>query len=118
MTDLAADSYESLDEERADVEGSIAEQIAQLSEATDTPTEFEPTDRAIPSTEVDFRSAGWMTALADVQGWLRLPEQLELDDEDAFLRTLVLGLEFEREDEGVEQVGGRLQLTPRGLDRL
>jgi hypothetical protein len=118
MTDLDADSVESLDEHRTDIEDAIAEHIAQLSEASDTPSEFEPPGRALPVAEIEFRSAAWLTALAEVQGWLRLPEQLELTSEDEFLRTLVLGLEFDREDEGVEQFDGRPRLTTQGLDRL
>src|SRR3982751_2498975 len=114
MNESAADSGESLDEHRTDIEDAIAEHIAQLSEASDAPTEFEPSGRALPVAEIEFRSAAWMTALAEVQGWLRLPEQLELTNEDDFLRTLVLGLEFEQEEEGVEDVGGRRRLTMQG----
>src|SRR4051794_31327539 len=118
MTEVAADQPDFVDEERENVEGAIAEQIAQLSESNETPTEFDPPGRALSSTEVDFRSAAWMTALAEVQGWLRLPEELQLTTEDEFLRGLIRGLEVGDENASVERVDGRVRLTTLALDRL
>ncbi len=115
VTDLHADEE---GEERSDVESAIAEQIVQLSQATDTPTDFEPTGHAFDPGEVDLGSPSWMTCLADVQGWLRLPEDLAMDDPQTFLATLALGLEFDGVESAVESIDRRSRLNAAGLDRL
>ncbi len=65
------------DDERSELEQSIADGLAALSlaeylpDALDGPTEpFEPHD-------VDFTTSAWMHRLADVQDWLHLPERLD-----------------------------------------
>jgi hypothetical protein len=106
------------DEERSEIEYGIAEQIVLLSQASEAPTEFEAAGRVFDVDEVDFGSAAWMTCLAEVQGWLRLPEDLTLDDQHRYLETLALGLGFDKVDSGVESIEGRPRLTAAGLDRL
>lgn len=105
-------------EQRTEIESAIAEQIVVLSEASEAPTEFEPVGRAIDPAEVDFSSAGWMAALAEVQGWLRLPEELKLENESGFLEALADGLGCEDRDSAVRSVDGRPRLNPGALDRL
>jgi hypothetical protein len=105
-------------EERSEVEFAIAEQIVALSQATEAPLEFEPTGRVFDQEEVDFGSARWMACLAEVQGWLSLPEDVTLDDPHRFLQTLARGLGFEEADYPVESVGDQPGLTAAGLDRL
>lgn len=90
---------------RSDLEGAIAEQIAHLSSVSDTPDEFEPSGRAFDAEEVDFSSAVWMTCLAEVQGWLRLPEELILDDQERLLYALVRGLELDPQVVVIEEQG-------------
>ena len=106
------------DEERSEREFSIAEQIALLSQATEAPTEFEPTGREFDPTEIDLGSPGWMSCLAEVQGWLRLPEDLTLKDQDRFLETLAVGLGFDEVNSAVESAGDGFRLNTAGLDRL
>ncbi len=106
------------DEERAEVEFAIAEQIVLLSQASDAPTEFDAAGRVFDPEEVDFGSTAWMTCLAEIQGWLRLPEHLPLDDPQRFLDTLALGLGFEKVDSAVESIDGRPRLAAAGLERL
>jgi hypothetical protein len=89
-----------------------------LSQASDTPSEFEPTGRAFDQDEVDLQSPSWMACLAEVQGWLRLPEELTLDDQRQFLEVLAVGLGFADIDSAVEGVDGRYHLTGAGLERL
>jgi hypothetical protein len=117
MSDAATDMEQDA-EDRAEAEGAIAEQIVALSQATETPTEFEPTGRTFDLDDVDFSSPTWITCLADVQGWLRLPQELSLDDENQFLGTLAQGLEFEELDDAIESANGRPRLTALALDRL
>ncbi|WP_421118603.1 DUF262 domain-containing protein [Aquihabitans daechungensis] len=115
MTDaMAVEEYEAFSE----LEFGLAEQIALLSQATETPTEFEPAGRAIDQADVDFSSMGWTACLVEVQGWLRLPDDLPRDDPDQFFGALARGLGFEEVDVAVETVEGRLRLTQAGLDKL
>jgi hypothetical protein len=118
MSDLANDPDGLEDDERTDAETAIAEQIAALSLATDAPSEFEPTGRAIDTAEVDFSSTAWMACLADVQGWLRLPGSLVLDDPENFLQTLADGLGFEDSATAIDHLDQPPRLSLIGLDRL
>lgn len=106
------------DEEQSEVELGIAEQIVLLSQASDAPTEFESAGLVFELDEVDFGSSAWMACLAEVQGWLRLPDDLKLDNPGQFIGTLATGLGFDHPDSAVEQVGGLPRLTAAGLDRL
>lgn len=105
------------EEERAAREWAVAEQLAVLSEADEAPTEFTAPARSFRSEEVDFDNRGWMSSLASVQGWLRLPEGLELDDPSTFVQELLRGLGFEDEVRGVDPADPT-RLTDEGLDRL
>src|SRR5262249_53731029 len=102
----------------SEVELAIAEQIALLSQATDAPTEFEPTGRSFEQDEINFETPAWMACLAGVEGWLRLPDVLTLDDPAQFLAKLAAGLGFDDVDSAVESIEGRPRLTAAGLDRL
>ena len=106
------------DEEQSEVELGIAEQIVLLSQASEAPTEFEPPGRVFDQDEVDFGSPAWMPCLAAVQGWLRLPDELTLDDQHRFLEALARGLGFDDVDAAVESIAGRPRLTAAGLDRM
>jgi hypothetical protein len=114
----ADDEDEGGADERSEVEYGIAEQIVALSQASDAPSEFEPPGRALDQDEVDFGSASWMTCLAEIQGWLRLSDDLELDDPRTFIERLAVGLGFDQLEAAVESVDGHPRLTLAGLDRL
>ena len=96
----------------------ISEAIEQLSEATETPTDFEPSNRPFDGGEVDLRSAGWLAKLAEVQGWLRLENDLTLDDPHSSMQSLARGLGFEGDSSVLDLAGGEPQLTIAGLERL
>jgi hypothetical protein len=117
VTDSAQRDEQSEVEEGSEVEFAIAEQIALLSQATEAPLEIEPTGRALDQDEVDFGSPAWMSCLAEVQGWLSLPEDLKLDDPHRFLHALARGLGFE-DSSAVDSIGDLPRLTAAGLDRL
>ncbi|MBO6855125.1 MAG: DUF262 domain-containing protein [Marivivens sp.] len=68
---------------------SIAEGLATLSEASDTPNGVPPVSSIISSDDVDFTSDAWMSNLAEVQGWLSLSENLPLTGGEPFLRALI-----------------------------
>jgi hypothetical protein len=104
--------------EQSEIELGIVEQIVLLSQASEAPTEFEPPGRSFDQQEVDFGSPAWMACLAEVQGWLRLPQDLPLNDERGFLETLASGLGFEDVASAIEPIDDRLQFSPAGLDRL
>lgn len=105
-------------DQRADMETVVAEQIAALSEAETAPSEFEPPGRTFHPSEVDFESSGWMSCLAEVQGWLRLPEELTLDSPEHFVGRLIAALGFDDPAHGVDDALSNPRLTDAGLDRL
>src|SRR5579862_3356293 len=118
MSEITTEDVSDEPEEPSEVELAIAEQIAQLSLASEAPTEFEPPGRAIDASEVDLRSASWMTSVGLVQGWLRLPNELDLESPERFIESLARGLEFEDTEEAVAWDGRRPYLTATGLDGL
>lgn len=60
------------------VQEDVAEVLARLSEATDTPSHFSQTTSQFLPTDVDFESDGWTRRLIEVQGWLHLDDALPL----------------------------------------
>lgn len=106
------------EDEAREVEVGIVEQIVQLSLASEAPSDFEPVGRAFEPGEIDFGSPGWMSYLYEVQGWLRLPESLKLDEPQTFLETLARGVGFDDITDAVSSGDGHLRLTAAGLDRL
>ena len=117
MSDVPNET-EFTEDEGSEAEIAIAEHIAVLSQADEAPTEFEPYGGSLAVADVNFASGAWMTCLAEVQWWLRLPEDLRADDESEFLRVLAQGLGFTQVEAAVETVAGRTALTPVGRDRL
>ena len=114
MNDVGIDE----DSDRADIEVAVAEQIAALSEAEATPNEFEPPGRPFDLGEIDFGSSAWMSCLTEVQGWLRLPEELTLESPEQFVTRLAVSLGFEEPAEGIDQSSAQARLSMAGLDRL
>ncbi len=89
-----------LDEEdpRVQLLESLADGLATLSEASDTPTGVPPVSSMFSSGDVDFASSTWMNQLAVVQGWLSLSEDLPLTGGEPFLEALITELELDRTD--------------------
>lgn len=95
----------------------IAELLAELSEATDTPKGVQPCAQ-FTADDVSFDSDAWMSCLADVQGWLHFSEDLSTSDPAAFAASLAEALGFETQAEGIESADGTPLLTETALERL
>src|SRR5690554_3765557 len=79
----------------------IADGLATLSEAAESPSGVEPTPYPFTAADVDFETGGWISRLASVQGWLNFDSDLPESSPEAFLVALVQGLGL-TEDEGVD----------------
>lgn len=98
-------------QDMTEVQQNIREGIASLSRFGTTPTEVEATSEELVAGDVSFEAGTWRSGLADVQGWLRLANGLELESIDAFRRSLALGL-------GEEPETPESELLPRLAERL
>jgi hypothetical protein len=107
-----------VEDEPSEVGAGITDQIVQLSQASESPSDFEPVGRVYDPGEIDFESSGWMSYLAEIQGWLRLPETLELTDPTAFLETLARALGFDDPSDAITGADDQLHLTAAALDQL
>lgn len=116
--DDLAEAPEELPEEdsRAQLHDSIAELLAELSDAADAPEGVHPGARFSPG-DINFESDAWVSRLADVQGWLRFSQDLTVTDLTEFLRSLSAGLGFENPADGIESEGDS-RLTEAALERL
>ncbi|HEY4530444.1 MAG TPA: DUF262 domain-containing protein [Luteimonas sp.] len=83
---------------RVQVLESLADGLATLSEASDTPDGVLPVSSMFSSGDVDFTSDAWMNQLAEVQGWLSLSEDLPLTGGKPFLQALIAELELNSTD--------------------
>lgn len=95
-----------------------AEALAVLSQASDTPLEFEQTSAPFDPSAVDFDTDSWIARVADVQGWLRLDEPLPLASTRDFVYALARMLEFREPGDAVFPDNESPQLNSVGLDRL
>lgn len=77
---------------------SLADGLATLSEASDTPDGVSPVSSMFSSGDVDFTSDVWMNQLAEIQGWLSLSEDLPLTGGEPFLQALITELELNYTD--------------------
>ena len=80
MTDHIEHENDDLDEEdpRVQLLESLADGLATLSEASDTPNGVSPVSSMFSSVDVDFASGAWTNKLAEIQGWLNLSDDLQL----------------------------------------
>ena len=74
---------------------SIADGLATLSEASDTPKGVPPVSSLFSSSDVDFTSESWMNKLAEVQGWLNFSDDLPLTGSEQFIQALIAELKLE-----------------------
>ena len=97
----------------------IANAIATLSDATDTPIGVRAASYSIQSDDVDMTSDAWMQQFAQIQDWLNLglPQSLLNAGRDAFLAGIVSGLELDKV-EALDTSVSPSQLTPLALERL
>lgn len=96
---------------------SIAEGLATLSEASDTPKGVDPVSSIFSSGDVDFTSDSWMNKLAEVQDWLSLSKDLPLTGGEPFLQALIVEFNLEPTDL-LPSVGANPPLSLRALERL
>ncbi|MHC6231738.1 GmrSD restriction endonuclease domain-containing protein [Arthrobacter sp. MMS24-T111] len=106
------------DELATQLEGDVAEILAALSTAVDTPSDFDQTAAPFDSNDVSFNDGLWMTRLAEVQGWFHFEDYLPGDNTANFLRALARSLGFTDTSEALDSSGGIPRLTTEALDRL
>ena len=99
------------------LQNDIAERLATLSEAPDTPTGFVRSGGSFDASEVDFTSGSWTSRLADVQEWLRLDNELPTNVEE-FVDQLVAALKVVEPAKAIDSSDSNPQLTVFGLSRL
>jgi hypothetical protein len=96
---------------------SLADGMATLSEASDTPDGVLPVSSMFSSGDVDFACDAWMNQLAEIQGWLSLSGDLPLTGGAPFLQALIA--EFELDPTDLLAPGAAYPpLTLRALERL
>lgn len=96
---------------------SIADGLATLSEASDTPNGVRSVSSVFSSGDVDFTSDAWMNKLVEVQGWLSLSEDLPITGGEPFFQALIA--EFKLEPTDLLAPGAaHPQLSLRALERL
>ncbi|BCW39598.1 hypothetical protein StoSoilB3_11330 [Arthrobacter sp. StoSoilB3] len=119
MTDSVEEIEEALpeDDPREQLYDRIAELLAELSEATDTPNGVQLCAQ-FSANDVDFYSDEWMTRLVDVQGWLHFTEDLSTSSTAELLASLAEGLGFTSSEEGTESADGKSSLSEAALERL
>lgn len=98
------------EDHRTDLELSIADNIVSLSSPSETPEGVEGAREVVALDDVGFGDGSWMSHLAGVQGWLRLPIDLDESSSGAFLSSL-------REAVGASAADLDV-LLPRLADRL
>jgi len=119
MTDHTEHENGDLDEEdpRVQLLESLADGLATLSEASDTPNGVSPVSSMFSSVDVDFASDAWMNQLAEIQGWLYLSDDLPRTGGEPFLQALIAELELDPTD--IPPSGATYPpLTIRALERL
>ena len=120
MTNHSEHEHEDdLDEEdpRVQLLESLADGLATLSEASDTPNGVSPVSSMFSSVDVDFSSDAWMNQLAEIQGWLYLSDDLPLTGGEPFLTALIAELELDPTDL-LPSGTTAPPLTIRALERL
>lgn len=96
---------------------SLANGLATLSEASDTPNGVSPVSSMFSSVDVDFASEAWTNQLAGIQGWLNLSDDLPLTGGETFLQALVAELELDPTDY-LSPGAAYPPLSIRALERL
>ena len=119
MTDHIENENDDLDEEdpRLQLLESLADGLATLSEASDTPNGVSPVSSMFSSVDVEFASDAWMNQLAEIQGWLNLSDDLPLTGGKPFLQALIAELELDLTDLLAPGTASP-PLTIRALERL
>ena len=105
-----------------DLTSSIAQGLAELSDAEDTPQGVSAPTESFDPDEVDFGGPGWLNSLRLVQGWLRLPSEIDraamLRDPVSAAVEVVTALGGGEASEWLSTEGGVPTLTLAGADLL
>ncbi|MDO5676804.1 MAG: DUF262 domain-containing protein [Propionibacteriaceae bacterium] len=119
MTDYIEHEDDELTEEdpRLQLLDGLAEGMAGLSEAADTPNGVPSVSSTFSVGDVDFSSDAWMNQLADIQGWLSFSEDLPLASGEAFLQVLMNELNLDSTDI-LDSATASPPLSVRALERL
>ncbi|TKS53801.1 DUF262 domain-containing protein [Luteimonas yindakuii] len=96
---------------------SLAEGLATLSEAADTPDGVPPVSSIFSSADVDFASDAWMNRLVEVQGWLSLSEDVPPTGGEPLLEALIAELKLDP-NELLPPGTAYPRLSLRALERL
>jgi hypothetical protein len=105
------------DDPRIQLLESLADGLATLSEASDTPNGISPVSSMFSSVDVDFASDAWTNQLAEIQGWLYLSDDLPITGGEPFLQALIAELELDPTDLLAPGTASP-PLTIRALERL
>ncbi|NQX16435.1 DUF262 domain-containing protein [Rathayibacter sp. VKM Ac-2857] len=117
MTDAITEKSLNDEENMSQLQERIAELLSELSDAADSPKGVSATSRFAPE-DVRFDSDSWMARLIEVQGWLRLAEDLPTTGPHDLLSSLAASLGFEDESEAIEYHGTTPSLSNTALERL
>jgi hypothetical protein len=102
---------------RAQTQDRIMEALAELSDVADCPDGVNACASFSPE-DVDFESDGWISRIADVQGWLKFDDDLSDTDFETFVLSLATNLNFDPALGGIEEADSTTQLTREALERL
>lgn len=117
MTDVTIGDEVPEEDSRSLLQDRIADSLEELSEASDAPDGVQTCAQFVAS-DVSFSSGAWMSRLTDVQGWLRLENDLSNADASSFVISLAAALGFEPPSTGIEMTTSSPQLTETALERL
>jgi len=102
----------------SEIEQSVAEHIAALSEDSLCPTGIQPAPQPISASDVSFADGSWRDRLADVQGWLHLPINLDIDSSpDDFDESLLNALGLNDLPGGESRMFNLLERLQERLER-
>lgn len=107
----------SMQEATSELESDIVDQIELLMQPGPVPTGVEVKNRANSGVIEEKNEGRWRTLLADVQGWLHLPEEINVSSTDEFDRSLAQCLGLMR-IEGSAQAPEQNELLETLLNRL
>ncbi|MGE3447463.1 MAG: DUF262 domain-containing protein [Microbacteriaceae bacterium] len=96
----------------------IAERIAALSEPSETPQGMSGSPQRIEISDVRFDNGDWRGRVAAIQGWLQLPQELDVSSPEAFDASLADGLGVATSAAGGSSDESMGEILARLADRL
>lgn len=105
------------DNPKSAVQESIAEGLATLSDASDSPTGVTIAPQPFTADDVNFETGTWAPRLASVQGWLNFESNLPEASLHAFVVALIIELGL-AEGDGLDATQSGPSLSEDGLNAL